>query len=355
MRVNARVLSVFLAACFVSLAPAQTTPPAASQPTAGATPAKKPVERPQIYDEKADAKVQIATALRHAKRDNKRVLIQWGGNWCPWCIRRHELFAADKQIARTLKTEYELVLVDTGQPKAKNVDVAETYQAELKKHGFPYLTVLDADGKLIANQETASLEVKDDKGESKGVKEGHDPAKVLKFLLDHKSPAVAAMPLLDKALAEAKAADKRVFLRFGADWCIWCHRLEDWTDQPKVAQLLGKDFVGVVVDIERFPGGQELFRKYAASVEHGLPWYGIIDADGKLIASSDAPEPVGTIGFPMTDAKLTLFAEMIKKGAKSLNTEEIEALLASMREFRLTFDESHKPAAPAPNHGADAK
>ena len=45
----------------------------------------KPAKKP-LYDESADAKQQIAAALAKAKRENRRVLIQWGGNWCSWCI-----------------------------------------------------------------------------------------------------------------------------------------------------------------------------------------------------------------------------------------------------------------------------
>jgi hypothetical protein len=38
--------------------------------------------RPPIYNEKADAKADIAAALKLANRENKRVLLKFGGNWC---------------------------------------------------------------------------------------------------------------------------------------------------------------------------------------------------------------------------------------------------------------------------------
>ena len=43
---------------------------------------KKPDAKKPVYDEKADAKAQIETALSAAKRENRRVLIQWVRNWC---------------------------------------------------------------------------------------------------------------------------------------------------------------------------------------------------------------------------------------------------------------------------------
>ena len=40
----------------------------------------------KVYDETANAKIQISDAVTKAKKDNKHVLLQIGGNWCPWCI-----------------------------------------------------------------------------------------------------------------------------------------------------------------------------------------------------------------------------------------------------------------------------
>jgi thiol-disulfide isomerase/thioredoxin len=151
------------------------------------------VKAAPVYDESADAKKQIADALAAAKKDagGKRVLIQWGGNWCPWCIRLHQLMTTDEKISAALKDGYVVVHVDAGR-KEKNLDLAAQYKADVATGGYPYLTVLDSDGKVIANQETAALEVKDAKGESVSVAAGHDPVKVLKFLEANKAPAAGA-------------------------------------------------------------------------------------------------------------------------------------------------------------------
>jgi len=162
-----------------------------------------------VYDESADAAADIEAALAVAAKENTRVLVQWGANWCGWCIKLHGLFGDDRTIARKLDYEYEVVYVDIGRFD-KNLDLVEKFGIELK--GVPFLTVLDSDGDVVVNQETGSLEVPIEEGAK------HDPAKVLEFLTTHEAEYLAAEDLLTDALAEAGRTHKRVFLTFGAPW-----------------------------------------------------------------------------------------------------------------------------------------
>ena len=109
----------------------------------------------QVYDEKADAKADVTAALARAKAENRRVLVVWGGNWCGWCVKLADVFAKDKDVAKELQYEYDVVKIDIGQFD-KHMELAATYAAEFKASGVPYLTVLDGNGKVLANQETGS-------------------------------------------------------------------------------------------------------------------------------------------------------------------------------------------------------
>jgi uncharacterized protein YyaL (SSP411 family) len=293
----------------------------------------KPKPKP-LYDESADPKQQIAAALAAAKKNNRRVLIQWGGNWCPWCIRMGELMKSDAKIAHTLLYEYDLVHVNIGQ-KGVNGDLLDVYGTTAKKDGFPYLTILDADGKVVANQETDSLEVKGNDGKSLGVKAGHDPKKLLAFLESNKAAPLDAQPILDKALADAKSSGKSVFLHFGAPWCGWCHRLEDWMAKPEIAALLAKDFIDAKIDQDRNTGGNDLLTKFRGSDKGGIPWIVFLDSAGKPLADSNAAK--GNIGFPSEPAEIEHFAAMLRKAAKNLTAKDIDALLNSLK--------ADKPAA----------
>lgn len=137
--------------------------------------------KPAIYDPALDVSAAIATALPRAKAENRHLLLMFGANWCPWCHRLHELFAADAKIAALLKHSYLLILVDVGEKKTEplNQDLLKKYR--LEGFGYPSLAVLDAQGALLSTQNSGVLE----EGQ------GHSPAKVLGYL---RANAPAAKP-----------------------------------------------------------------------------------------------------------------------------------------------------------------
>jgi thioredoxin-related protein len=132
----------------------------------------KSQSQPAIYDPAADMKALISAAVEKAGVENRNILLIFGGNWCPWCHRLHELFTSDPQVKRILAERYLLLLVDVGEKPGQllNRDLVELYR--VKGFGYPALAVLDKQGHLLSAQSTGVLE----KGK------GHDPAKVLAFL-----------------------------------------------------------------------------------------------------------------------------------------------------------------------------
>lgn len=320
--------------------------PAPVAPTAPVTvttaPAAPPKPAATVYDERADARQQLATALAKAKKENQRVLIQWGAEWCDWCKWLAATMKSDRELSRHLLYEYQVVHVDVGRFD-KHMDVAKELGAELKS--IPFLTVLDADGKPLAQQNTEPFE-----NEVAG-KKGHDAAKLSTFLRGHAAKPLVADQVLAAGLAAARQQHKRVFLHFGAPWCGWCHRLEDWMARPDVAPLLAKDFVDVKIDTDRMTGGQAIYEAQLAGAGQkasGIPWFTFLGEDGKLLAHSTGPK--GNTGFPYQPDEVEHFATMLTAVKQQLTDADIAALIATLHDTRKA-DEAKKakaPAAPAP-------
>ncbi len=120
------------------------------------------------FDPKRDAAKDIASAVVLAKKQNKRVILDVGGEWCIWCKKLDQFFETDKEAARILKQKFIVVKVNFS-PENENKAVLSKYP-EIK--GYPHLFVLDQAGKLLHSQDTGLLET----GSS------HDRDKVLAFL-----------------------------------------------------------------------------------------------------------------------------------------------------------------------------
>jgi thiol:disulfide interchange protein len=127
------------------------------------------VGKPNIYDETADGSKQIADALALAGQDGKRVLLQFGANWCPWCHKLHTLFEKDKSIKEQLKSDYVVVLIDVNKGRNSEVDMKYGHPTRL---GLPVLVVLNAGGKQLTTKNSGELEEGDH----------HNPEKVMAFL-----------------------------------------------------------------------------------------------------------------------------------------------------------------------------
>jgi len=270
-----------------------------------------------IYDPKLDALDQVKTAGAIARRDNQRLLVMFGGDWCGWCHKLHGLFKSDRQIAKILLEDYKLVMVDTKAPHAD--ELLKECQGDLKSVGYPFLAVLDADGKVITRQPTDPLEEGDH----------HDPAKVREFLTKWAPEKQAASKVMEEALARASSEDRRVLLHFGAPWCGWCHKLDDFLAREDMKSVIGKDFIDVKIDVDRMVGGKDVEAKYRKNVQGGIPWIAILDPKGEALCDSDGPK--GNIGYPAAPEEIAHFIAMLKKTARKLDAADIEKVEKALK------------------------
>jgi uncharacterized protein YyaL (SSP411 family) len=91
------------------------------------------------------------------------------------------------------------------------------------------------------------------------------------YLLQHAHNPVNWQPWGPEAFAEAKAADKPLFLSVGYATCHWCHVMEEESfESPEIAQLINEKFVPVKVDREERPDVDAIYMQAVQMLtQHG--------------------------------------------------------------------------------------
>ena len=108
-----------------------------------------------IYPAPAQAKIDLAAALDAAAATHKRVILDFGGNWCTDCHVLDRYFH-DPVNRPILDANFILVHVNIGRMD-ENLDIAERYRIPLRK-GVPALAVLGERGELLFSQKTGEFE-----------------------------------------------------------------------------------------------------------------------------------------------------------------------------------------------------
>jgi len=99
---------------------------------------------------------------------------------------------------------------------------------------------------------------------------GHHPA----------GPAIRWEHRFDEALKKAKAARKPIMVDFWAEWCAWCHRLDQTTYVDPVVVKMSEDFVAVKVNTEGGRKEIEIALRYSVSA---LPTIVFLSPEGRQV------------------------------------------------------------------------
>jgi thiol:disulfide interchange protein len=106
------------------------------------------IQAHHIYPEIGAAQGDIRDALAVARKQHKRVILDFGGDWCGDCQVLFLYFhqAPNQQI---VNQNFVIVPINIGREDA-NLDIAHKYGVPLK--GVPALAVLDSNGKVLVAQ-----------------------------------------------------------------------------------------------------------------------------------------------------------------------------------------------------------
>ena len=110
----------------------------------------------KLYHPEANVEKDVAAAIKKAKKENKHIMLQIGGNWCIWCYRFNDFVESDKELKDVLVKNYVVYHL--------NYSKENTNYNYLKKlgfpqrFGFPVFVILDKNGKVIHTQDSGLLE-----------------------------------------------------------------------------------------------------------------------------------------------------------------------------------------------------
>jgi len=113
-------------------------------------------EKKLIYVPSLNGMKQIDEAIIKSKKENKNVLIQVGGNWCPWCVKFNAFCTDVKQIDSIINKNYVLIHLNYSKEN-KNLEALERLEFP-QRFGFPVLVVLNSKGQRIHTQDSGLLE-----------------------------------------------------------------------------------------------------------------------------------------------------------------------------------------------------
>lgn len=120
------------------------------------------------FDPNRDPLMDLKNAQVEAKKVNKRIILDVGGEWCIWCHRLDSFIESSEEIKNYLHKNFIVVKVNYSEEN-KNEKFLSRFS---KIEGYPHLFVLNNKGKELHSQNTGLLEKE----------KSYDADKIMKFL-----------------------------------------------------------------------------------------------------------------------------------------------------------------------------
>lgn len=151
------LLLVFMLACSITASPVINT--AAPTEEVVTAPAQEIANLPHsalvdVYDPARDPAQDLKQAIVIAQKENKRIMLELGGDWCIWCKYMDEFYTTHPDILEFRADHYVLVKVNVSQENS-NEEFLSQYPAAA---GYPHIYILDSDGTFRHSQDTVKLE-----------------------------------------------------------------------------------------------------------------------------------------------------------------------------------------------------
>lgn len=108
----------------------------------------------KVFDPTRDSAKDLRAAIEQARTEHKNILMDVGGNWCPWCILLDRTLHDDPALHTLVEKNYVVLRVNFSREN-ENLNFLGTYP---KAKGYPAWYVLSPKGKLLKAEDTSELE-----------------------------------------------------------------------------------------------------------------------------------------------------------------------------------------------------
>lgn len=145
--------SFLIISIFVCIGISQT----ATKPKAKLTELQKLEMKREKFDPKRDPNLDLQNAIAKAQKENKRIILDIGGEWCSWCRKMDIYFMQNPKLDKLRDQNYVWVKINMSEENENKEFLAKYPEIP----GYPHLYVLEKDGSLVHSQNTADIEEPD--------------------------------------------------------------------------------------------------------------------------------------------------------------------------------------------------
>lgn len=104
-----------------------------------------------VFDEQTSGSALVKSAQDQARVENKKIILLFGANWCPYCRQLHALLANDPEVSALVRKSFVVVPLDVGtSARNRNAALIDRYGATVFSDGVPSVVVIDERGNKLA-------------------------------------------------------------------------------------------------------------------------------------------------------------------------------------------------------------
>lgn len=107
-----------------------------------------------FYDPARNPADDLTQAIVIAQKENKRIMLELGGDWCIWCKYMDDFYETHADVLQARVENYVLVKINVSEEN-ENLEFLSQFP---EAAGYPHIYILESDGTFLHSQNTAELE-----------------------------------------------------------------------------------------------------------------------------------------------------------------------------------------------------